>query len=265
MNNIKLFEAYNKEETLLVLAKMGLRTNRREVFDLAIQRGFDVKNNFNVLFDYCCDIGNWNSLEWIYPDKKRYRSYIDNIRHLNLYDVNLTDLTGLSCLTNLTNLNLYKNNLTTLKGIEVLTKLKSLDCSYNKLTDLKGVESLTKLVDLDFEHNEINNISALSELTKLEKVCLQYNHITDITPLSKSINIRYMDICNNDITDLSVIVDFNSLTNLYLEENPLTQDVIEIYEELLENGGYEQGGNSGIFIFNLVEHLNRVLDEEENN
>ena len=31
MNKIKLFEQYNRDETLLGLAKMGLRTDRKEV------------------------------------------------------------------------------------------------------------------------------------------------------------------------------------------------------------------------------------------
>ena len=70
---IKLFEQYNREETLLGLAKMGLRTNRKEVFDLAVSRGLDIEKNKHILKEYAIE-NNIKSL-WFVIGKEEYNKY----------------------------------------------------------------------------------------------------------------------------------------------------------------------------------------------
>ena len=85
---VKLFEDYNKpnrEETLLGLAKMGLRTGRREVFDLAVKRGFDKKTNFYTLRMYCVENELSGVIEWIFESKTEYENYKKST-DINLYN-----------------------------------------------------------------------------------------------------------------------------------------------------------------------------------
>ena len=198
MKRIKLYEAYNRDETLLGLAKMGLRTNRREVFDLAISRGFKLETNFNVLKIYCIEVVNYNSMEWIYEDKEHYQFYINSILRIDCHSKNLTTLKGIERLTNLTVLYCQNNNLTDLKGIENLTLLTYLRCNNNKITSLKGIEGLKQLTDLFCHDNKITSLKEIEKLTNISnfnstlnplpqkvKELLSNTNMRDITPIQK--------------------------------------------------------------------------------
>ena len=204
MNNIKLYEAYNREETLLGLVKMGLRNNRKEVFDLAVSRGFNIEGNFDVLKSYCIEIVNYNSMGWIYTNNQDYLNHINYITVLYIDNKNLTDLKGIENLTNLTELYCHNSNLSNLKGIEKLSQLNSLFCSKNNLPDLKGIESLSLLTYLFCSNNDLTSLEGISELT----------------------NLKSLSCSGNNLTTLKGVENLHQLDKLYCKENPLPQEII---------------------------------------
>ena len=228
MKRIKLFEAYNRNETLLGLAKMGLRTNRKEVFDLAVSRGFDVKDNFNNLRIYCENIANFNSIEWIYPNKEVYQEYIDGITFFNCANNNLTSLKGIERLTNLTKLRCYNNNLTDLKGIEGLTKLRNLQCNENNLTSLKGIENLTRLTTLYCNDNQLTDLKGIKKLTNLFDLNCAHNNISSLKGIEGLTNLGDLNCPDNKISSLKGIENLTKLLMLDCRDNPLPQEVLDI-------------------------------------
>ena len=214
MKRIKLFEAYNKEETLLGLAKMGLRTNRKEVFDLAIKRGLDIELNFDSLKQYCIEIVNYNSLEWIYSDEQEYQEYIDGIITVDCENRKLTNFKGIERLTRLRRLYIRNNNLTSLEGIEKLPLLTELYCSDNNLTNLKGIEKLTNLSEFHCYNNKITSLKEIEHLDFLYSI----------------------HCYNNEITSLEEIIELPNLDELEFDYNPLPQELLDISYTLDEDG-----------------------------
>ena len=225
MNNVKLFEAYNRDETLLGLAKMGLRTNRKEVFDLAVSRGFNIKKNFYLLGMYCDKIFNYKSLEWIYPNKQEYQNFINNITELYCSVRNLTTLEGISCLTNLRILDCSHNNLTTLKGIENLSQLTELDCYKNNLTSLKELKQLTRLNKLYCYNNEIASLHGIEKLTNLRNIDCADNKITSLQGIENLNSLEYLTCYTNKITSLKQLKGLN-LVSISVNNNSLPQEII---------------------------------------
>ena len=210
MNNVKLFEQYNREETLLGLAKMGLRTGRREVFDLAIKRGLDLNSNRILLQKYCeHGVYNFNSLEWLYEDKTDYIVDIENIEKLYCDMKDIKKIEGLGKLVNLKHLNCESNNITDLDGLDKLTKLENLYCSNNKITNLKGIDKLKNLRNL---------------------VCY-YNKITTIEGLEKLSSPIVLQCDDNEITSLKGVEYLPDLNNLFCLRNPLPSDLLAKLED----------------------------------
>ena len=65
------------------------------------------------------------------PTGELTKADLERVTVLDLYDKQLTDVTGLEKLTQLETLWLYDNQLTSVKGLEKLTQLKGLDLLYN--------------------------------------------------------------------------------------------------------------------------------------
>ena len=209
---LKLFEQYNRNETLMGLAKMGLRTGRREVLDLAIKRGLDLEgglttfSNRYLLEEYCTKtIFNFTSLEWLYEENQEYLDYIHNIKQLVCDNHPIKSLKGLERLVNLKRLDCENCGLTSLEGIEKIPHLLMVYCRENKITNLKGIENLTKLYFIDCSHNRITDLKGIENLKELKTL-----YCTD-----------------NNLTSLVEIVELN-LGLILFDSNPLPQEVLDI-------------------------------------
>ena len=218
---IKLFEQYNKEETLLGLAKMGLRTNRREVFDLAVKRGLD-KKAINSLQIHCMKNKFYKSMEWLFDDKELYQSLMDNITFLDLRKENIKDFSNYSMLRNVEIIySGWNKNFESIKGIEVFTKLRLFRCMHNNLTDITPLSGLTNLEELSIQSCNLKDITPLSNLTKLNILYLSNNNISDITPLKDLHTLKWLYINNNNLTDMSALKYHIYITILSFDGNPL--------------------------------------------
>lgn len=133
----------------------------------------------------------------------------------------ITNLTGLEYCSNLTELHLFDNQVSALSPLSSLTNLTILNLDKNQVGDLSPLASLTSLTWLGFWNNrEISDLSPLSDLTNLDYLQLGGNQISDISPLVQNIGLGSGDI-------------------VYLSDNPLSDDSLEVYIPQLEERGVE--------------------------
>ena len=219
-------EKPNKQNTLLGLAKMGLRTNRREVFDLAVKRGLDIDYNFGKLEHYCrYEILNFKSLEWLYKKEQDYIIRIDKVTHIDTLSSFKSDtLDGLSPLKNLESLYCHGIGLKSLKILKHFPKLKQLRCAGNNITNLEGIEHCTNLEDIRLDINNITDLTPLSGLTKITDLNIEGNNIKTLKPLKSLHDLEYLNYDENPLQEdeqyflelrtNQIIVELNSETRV---------------------------------------------------
>ena len=117
------------------------------------------------------------------PTGKLTKSDLDKVTHLYLGRKKLTELPkALEKLTQLKRLDLYGNQLTDVKGLEKLTQLKKLYLNHNRLTELpKGLEKLTQLTYLNLGYNKLTDVKGLEKLTQLEELKLHGEKLTELS------------------------------------------------------------------------------------
>jgi len=99
-----------------------------------------------------------------------------------------------------------------------LDSLTYLDANGKNIADLTGLECCTSLTELYLYNNQISDISPLANLTSLSNFKLGSNQISDISPLVDNEGLSEGD-------------------EVYLQENPLSQQSISEYIPQLEARG----------------------------
>ena len=194
-----------KQETLFGLAKMGLRTNRKEVFDLAIKRGFDLEMFRFKLQDYCLDIVNYVSMEWVYDTKKEYQYFIDSITILNVDDSGINSLEGIKCLKNMRKFFCDYSKIDDLEPLRELINLTELQLSNNNISDLEPISKLINLKYLRLNNNNIDTIQHVSGLSKLFLLEFSNNNVQSLEPISNLTELNYLGCDENKINNISII------------------------------------------------------------
>ena len=179
-NNMNENYKPSKQETLLGLAKMGLRTGRKEVYDLAIGRGLVITNPiWAELASYCREVlVNYKVMSWIYDNEEDYTNDMEEIKWINANGKeHMTDLTGLEPLLNLKELYCSNSGLISLKGIGVLKNIEILEIGYNNLTSLKGIGVLKLLKKITCYANPLpQEIIEWGRSYELEKIKEYYRN-----------------------------------------------------------------------------------------
>ncbi len=143
---------------------------------------------------------------------------VKDIQELNLLNGEISDLTGIGCLTGL--IGLMANN--------------------NNLPDISPLRSLTNLTMLNLSFVFVTDISPLSSLTKLQYLTLGSNNIVDISALESLSNLIKVDVARNEITDISALVandGIGSGDDVDITDNPLVcEDVLDDITALIERG-----------------------------
>jgi Leucine-rich repeat (LRR) protein len=85
--------------------------------------------------------------------------------------------------TQVRKLNLFKNQISDLSSIAVLKGLERLVFSNNQVSDLGSISGLKSLEYLNFANNQISDLGALESLTDLEWLDVTGNPIEDYSPL----------------------------------------------------------------------------------
>ena len=136
---------------------------------------------------------------------------IVNETTLNLYNLNISDLTGVRYFVNLTFLNCSFNQLTSLPNLP--NNLQQLNCGYNNINNLSALPSSLQV--LNCNNNGLTSLPALPN--NLITLDCYYNSLTSLTNLPSS--LEQLNCYNNDLTSLPALP--NSLLNLSCSENQL--------------------------------------------
>ncbi|MEM7370901.1 MAG: hypothetical protein AAF587_19960 [Bacteroidota bacterium] len=85
---------------------------------------------------------------------------------VQIVNLPLDNLEGLSALTNITQLSCNKNRLSSLQGVEKLQNLGQINLDNNKLNSLKGIDKLPLLTRLYVRNNPIKSLSGIEQVDK---------------------------------------------------------------------------------------------------
>ncbi|CAM1365667.1 exported hypothetical protein [Tenacibaculum sediminilitoris] len=133
------------------------------------------------------------------------------------YDDVLDNYVLTANIDSVTILNLYNKNISDLTGIERFTALKDLDCRVNNLSEL-DVSSNTELTDLSCGSNNITKLD-ISANTKLIYFSAEGNGLTELLPSSLPTSIFSLNLNDNHLA----AIDLSGMTNLKhirLRDNP---------------------------------------------
>ena len=151
----------------------------------------------------------------MYSDLQKY-GYLDlTYDQRSGDDVQIQDISALSCMPNLKDLKLGGNSISDISALSSLTNLKALVLTDNNISDISALANLSKLENLDLGGNTISDISPLANLSNLERLYLEGNAISNLNEISGLVNLKVLKLHYNGISDISSL---RSLTNLTLLE-----------------------------------------------
>lgn len=137
---------------------------------------------------------------------------LEKVRTLDLRDLDIKDLTGISFMGQLEKL-IVPDPVIGLEELDHLKHLKHLEIENNTLTSLDFIQNNEAMVHLNLAHNSLSDISVLDHFPKLSYLDLSFNKVESLAPLN----------------------DHKSLKNLYAKGNPImTYDDAEPLLEALE-------------------------------
>ncbi len=174
-------------------------------------------------------------------------SPLANLPLLKTLDISrntVRDITALSTLNNLQYLNASGNVISDISQVGTIISLLYLDISNNRVASLSAVNTLTVLEHLNISNNTIQTLGNLTTLTALKVLYAENCALTDITglyteniktidvsgnliqiiPITSLLNLETADFSNNRLTTIVALKDSAKLTELYVENNKLTDN-----------------------------------------
>lgn len=143
-------------------------------------------------------------------------------------------------LEQVTQLNIFDIPVTSLKGISALRDLRQLSISSGAITDISELAGLTMLEMIDISWCYITEIPDLSPCVRLRELRLCANLITDLSPLNKLPWLQYAYFGSNRITSLAPIAQNDVLLSLGLDGNCILD-----YACIAENGTLQAAITAG--------------------
>ena len=110
---------------------------------------------------------------------------------LRLWDIEISDLTGLEHATNLKVFSACGNQISDLSPLSTLMQIEGLSLCGNPLSDISPLSGLTNLRSLDLGLNPTADVSPLRNLTKLEILNIGGGEIKDITVLANLTQLHF--------------------------------------------------------------------------
>eukprot|EP00474_Spongospora_subterranea_P011270 CRZ11728.1 hypothetical protein [Spongospora subterranea] len=142
------------------------------------------------------------------------------LRLLNMENNSITQITNLYTLPNLIFLDLYNNQISHISGLECLTTLRVLMLGKNMIKKIENLSTLHKLDVLDLHSNEIEDISGLDSLRDLRVLNLAGNAIKHVVNVSRLSSLTELNLRKNQIQSLdSDLLSLPSLSRIFLSHN----------------------------------------------
>lgn len=148
-------------------------------------------------------------------------SEIENLRHLDLQETQISDLTPLAALRTLEILNLKGTQVADLTPLATLTTLRLLYLSDTQVTDFSAISTLTKLEHLSLDRTKVKNFNPLFSLKKLDGLYLENTLITDTAPLATLTALKTLDLDSTQINDLTFLSDLKYLQTLWVNNTQI--------------------------------------------
>ena len=209
------------------------------------------------------------------------------VTELNLYGLEIKDLTGVACFTSLTRLNCTSNQLTAL-DVSENTALTSLWCNMNQLTELDvsrnaeltslhcfsnllqglDLQANTKLIEVDCGQNPLQSMD-LGIRSPLQYLGCSNLYLTSLD-VSMYPQLQRLDCSENQLTELDLSGN-TSLTHLWCYSNKLTGLDVHVIPELellncASNNllGLDLSANTALVDLNCAENQLTSLDLSAN-
>jgi internalin A len=170
-----------------------------------------------------------------------------NIVGLNLYQLEISDISFLKNLKNLTQLYLWESQISDISDLEGLSNLTQLYLWKNQISDISALRNLSHLTVLNLASNRISNISILKDLKHLSDLNLADNQISDISALKGLTGLKTLNLAANRISDIAVLKGLTGLTDLNLTNNKISHLPVEIVDGNMEIK-WEFDLSKGIFL-----------------
>jgi Leucine-rich repeat (LRR) protein len=130
---------------------------------------------------------------------------LTDVMSLSVYDTQLSDLTGIECMSSLSWVTMSEVGLTDLTPFAALPRLTSLRADCNSITDLSPIAGLINLVDFSVGKSSSCEVSG---------------QVTDIGPLRDLVGLASLDLSGHDIDSLLPLAALTRLQWLILATNP---------------------------------------------
>ena len=194
---------------------------------------------------------NLCNLKRLYFDKNKIRKIkgVGRLRYLkvlNLSNNEIRKIKRLNKLINLEKLDLSNNKIRKIKRLEELINLKMLNLSNNKIKKIVNLDKLINLEILYLDKNKIRNMEGLNDLKNLQYLGLSFNEIRNIEGLEGLNKLQTLRLDKNKITNIEkieAVKNFDELTNIYLDYNPITR------QEILEQ----------LFVLNMADFYSKII------
>ncbi len=191
---------------------------------------------------------------------------------LDLSDLNITDLTGITAFKNLQFLICPRNQLTTLPDLTALDDLIYLEAGDNQLRTISGLPDSLQVLGLD--SNQLTSLPDLPVNSSLITLVVSRNELTHLPDLDGASNLVLLDFNNNQVSSLPALPA--SLTQLYADRNHLDDitslggqifDVLDVgYNQLYDMGTltsltYAPGASVFVYHNNLDSYDCEVISQ----
>lgn len=141
--------------------------------------------------------------------------FVSNVKYLNLFGCDISDLSPLDKLAKLRVLFCDATLVSDLSPLANLTALQLLSCSSTLVSDLSPLANLTKLQSFSCGRTQVSDLSPLANLTALRWLVFPSTRVSDLAPLAKLTTLQSLDCSSTQISDLSPIANLTALQSLF--------------------------------------------------
>lgn len=168
-----------------------------------------------------CSIYADKAIETVSEIRLGNRTFMSDVRELDLSGDTITDLSPLAQCTSLERLELRSCGITDISSLVDLQSLTWLDISENEIDDLRALMSLGSLTHLDAHDNNIKDVTVLLYLSELTELDLGGNPLSGITSVGRLEKLTELSLRDTGVIDraLESLEGLANLRKLDLEQN----------------------------------------------